>query len=151
MKRSFIFILIVIPFSVFGQSIEREVIAGAGDYFESISMNISWTLGELAIETFTSDNLTLSQGFQQGDLSVTAIPGPLLEFQLKVYPNPVVDILIVETKKLDVFYQLIDASGKVLENGFFSSDSNELDFTSIPGGVYFLQIEENQTHKIIKK
>jgi len=44
-----------------------------------------------------------------------------------------------------------DVSGNVLENGTIHSLSFELDFTGFPSGIYFLWVEENQTHKIIKK
>jgi len=47
------------------QSIEREVVAGSGDYFEGANSLLSWTLGEIATETYTAGNITLTQGFQQ--------------------------------------------------------------------------------------
>ncbi|MCB2219858.1 MAG: hypothetical protein KQI35_05625 [Bacteroidetes bacterium] len=50
------------------QSIERSVVASAGDYFEGAGVSMSWTLGEIATETFTSGNVILTQGFQQPNL-----------------------------------------------------------------------------------
>ena len=47
------------------QSIERDVIAGSGDYFEGANSSLSWTLGEIATETYTAGNIILTQGFQQ--------------------------------------------------------------------------------------
>ena len=139
------------PFLAFGQKIAHQVIAAGGDYFEATSTNISWTLGELAAENFTVGDLFLTQGFQQGNMVVTSIHRIQAEFVLKAYPNPVLDILIVETEKQDLNYRLVDVSGNVLENGIIKSLSFELDFTSFPSGIYFLWVEENQTHKIIKK
>ncbi|GIV32717.1 MAG: hypothetical protein KatS3mg031_0252 [Chitinophagales bacterium] len=77
------------------QTIERDVIATGGDYFTSPVINVSWTLGEPVTETVTNYDLTLTQGFQQGDLfKVTAIKEPLAErFDISVYPNPTTDIL----------------------------------------------------------
>jgi hypothetical protein len=150
MKKLLIFILIAMPLLTFGQKVDRQVIAAGGDYFEATSTNISWTLGELATESFTTGNLFFSQGFHQGNMEVTPIRGLQAEFELKAYPNPVMDILIVETEKLDLKYRLINMDGKVLENGTINSSSYELDFTSFPSGMYFLWVEENQTHKIIK-
>lgn len=48
-----------------GQTISPEVIASAGDYFENGNGSLSWTLGELATETYSNGNITLTQGFQQ--------------------------------------------------------------------------------------
>ncbi len=151
MKKLLIIFLLGLPFMASGQKVDRQVVAASGDYFEAPSTNIAWTLGELAVEHFTTGNLLLTQGFQQGNMVVTSIRGIPSEFSLNAYPNPVVDILIVETEKLDLKYRLVDIHGQVLENGTINSSSFELDFTSFTSGIYFLWIEENQTHKIIKK
>ena len=139
------------PFLAFGQRIAHHAITAGGDYSEAASTNISWTLGELAAENFTVGDMLLTQGFQQGNMVITSIHGIQADFVLKAYPNPVVDILIVETEKQDLNYRLVDVSGNVLENGTIHSLSFELDFTGFPSGIYFLWVEENQTHKIIKK
>ncbi len=47
------------------QSIERDVVSSSGDYFEGPSASLSWTLGEIATETYTAGNIILTQGFQQ--------------------------------------------------------------------------------------
>lgn len=151
MKKLLIFFLIALPLLAFGQKVDRHVVAAGGDYFEAASTSISWTLGELAVENFVAGNLFLTQGFQQGNMIVSSIHGIHPEFVLKTYPNPVMDILIVESEKLDLKYRLIDAYGKIFENGTINSLSYELDFSSLPSGIYFLWVEENQTHKIIKK
>jgi hypothetical protein len=52
------------------QSIEREVVASSGDYFEGAGISLSWTLGEIATETYTSGNTILTQGFQQPGVTV---------------------------------------------------------------------------------
>jgi len=151
MKKLLILLLFAVPVLVKGQSVDREVFAAGGDYHEATTTNIAWTLGELAIGNYIVGSLFLTQGFHQGNMEVTSIPGMEAEVVLKAYPNPVVDILIVETDKQDLDYRLVDVSGHVLENGTINSSSFELDFSSFPSGIYFLWVEENQTHKIIKK
>jgi len=151
MKKLLILLLFVMPVLVKGQSIDRDVITAGGNYFEATSTNIAWTMGELAIGNYTVGSLFLSQGFHQGNMEVTSIWGAQPEFVLKAYPNPVMDMLIVETEKQDLAYRLVDVNGHVLENGIINSTSFELDFSSFPSGIYFLWVEENQTHKIIKK
>ena len=49
----------------FGQTLTPEVLAASGDYFTSTSNSLSWTLGESVIETYSSSNNSLTQGFQQ--------------------------------------------------------------------------------------
>jgi hypothetical protein len=82
---------------------------------------------------------------------VTFVGEKPIAFALKAYPNPVVNVLIIESEKLDLSYRLIDVQGNILENGIISSTSHELDLSPLPSGIYFLWVEENQTHKIIKK
>ncbi|MBN2173918.1 MAG: hypothetical protein JW731_07295 [Bacteroidales bacterium] len=68
MKTQFFFVpILFLAGALFcsAQSIERQVIASSGDYFEGANISLSWTLGEIATETFTGGNLILTQGFQQ--------------------------------------------------------------------------------------
>ncbi len=43
----------------------QQVISTSGGYFENENISMSWTVGEPVIETFTTGNITLTQGFQQ--------------------------------------------------------------------------------------
>jgi hypothetical protein len=57
-------------FTCLSQSIERSVVASSGDYFEGAGISLSWTLGEIATEAYTSGNTILTQGFQQPDITL---------------------------------------------------------------------------------
>lgn len=151
MKKLLIFFLVSMPLLAFGQQIDRHVVAAGGDYYEAASTNIAWTLGELVVGNLIVGDIFLSQGFQQGNMIISTVGELPAGFVLMAYPNPVVDILMIETEKLDLPYRLMDINGKMLKNGTINSSSFELDFTSFPSGIYFLWVEENQTHKIIKK
>jgi len=62
-------ILIFVIFSAstvcLAQSIERDVVASSGDHYENQNISLSWTLGEIATETYSNGNIVLTQGFQQ--------------------------------------------------------------------------------------
>ena len=60
--------LLMVTGNAFCQSVERSVVAGAGDYFEGTTASLSWTLGEIATETLENGNVVLTQGFQQPDI-----------------------------------------------------------------------------------
>lgn len=63
------------------QTTSPEVIASSGGYYEGTSASLSWTLGEVATETYTSGGITLTQGFQQPiSVSVTGINVDVLVF-----------------------------------------------------------------------
>ena len=55
----------LIPLWMMAQSVSPEVVASAGNYFEGTGVSLSWTLGELATETFSNGSIILTQGFQQ--------------------------------------------------------------------------------------
>lgn len=67
MKQHILTILLALlmPLFMLAQSVSPEVISSAGDYYENGNVSLSWTLGEIATETYTNGNVILTQGFQQ--------------------------------------------------------------------------------------
>ena len=59
---------------------------------------MDYTLGEIAIATFTSGNTILTQGFHQGILKVTTSVENI-DIKTKVYPNPTTNFIIIELRK----------------------------------------------------
>lgn len=51
--------------SAFCQTLTPDVIATSGDYFTETNGSITWTLGEIATQTYSSGGNILTQGFQQ--------------------------------------------------------------------------------------
>jgi hypothetical protein len=69
------------PFILLGQTVSPEVVAAAGDYYESANASLSWTLGEVATETYTGTSATLTQGFQQAfSVQISGIDLDILVF-----------------------------------------------------------------------
>lgn len=77
-----IFVSILIHLVCYSQTIERDVVCNSGDHFENPEASISWTLGEVATETYSSGNIILTQGFQQ---SVEGIIISGIDLDLLVY------------------------------------------------------------------
>lgn len=87
----------------YGQSISSSVIASGGGSYEAGGINLSWTIGELAVETYTTSNLILTQGFQQGYYEITSVNDPLVKsIDLDIYPNPAIDFITIKIKNTDV-------------------------------------------------
>jgi hypothetical protein len=59
------FLMTLMPAFILAQSVSPQVVSPAGDYYEGTNASLSWTLGEIATETYTSGNAILTQGFQQ--------------------------------------------------------------------------------------
>lgn len=146
---------------VFTQSLSPTVIASSGEYFSSGGLTVSWTLGELAVETLATGSIILTQGFQQP----LEIAGPdamdenQMVWEIKSYPNPVKDKLTLAVKfevEVDLTYEIFDLTGKKV---WISQQRNmpakydfTIDMTFFQKGMYLLKVcsDDQRIHTIIK-
>lgn len=142
MKTAILAIFVALPFSLaFGQSVERSVIASAGDYRSAGNISISWTLGETVIQTVTAGSVMLTQGFQQPGSATNSLK-ELIKSSITVFPNPSNGLFKINLAGFNDLDQLIiyvyDAAGKqvALKNINVVSGAAGLDLTSLPEGVY---------------
>ncbi|MFN7117659.1 MAG: T9SS type A sorting domain-containing protein [Saprospiraceae bacterium] len=113
----------------------------------------------------TNDNNTINPAIEPTELPTSAIisldaqniasPGYQYE-QLRVYPNPVTNQLIIEFAEPlndDVNLQIINTNGTVLRTLSPPTDvqRQEIDFTNLPAGTYFIKIRDSNTDvKVLK-
>ena len=75
--------------------------------------------------------------------------------QIKVYPNPTEGVLNLKFNgSADVFYRLIDLSGRTILTKRISNENETLDLNTLESGIYILEIHtagEVMVKKIIKK
>lgn len=63
------------------QSVSPQAVASSGDYYQGTNASLSWTLGEIATETYSNGTTILTQGFQQPvSISITGINLDLLVY-----------------------------------------------------------------------
>ena len=70
-----------------------------------------------------------------------------------IYPNPITDILYIETELINSTINIIDMSGRVIYSTIIETGKSEIDFSSWAAGTYFFQLvsqEELNTIKMIK-
>jgi hypothetical protein len=122
----------------------QEVVASSGSSGTITGYKVDWTLGEPVIETYAGSVNILTQGMHQTKLLVTGIreltiPG----LEIKVYPNPVSEILMIEVIQTgnDLFrYELFDIAGRKTVAKQMSSNTGEIDMSSYVSGIYFLKV-----------
>ena len=68
---------------------------------------------------------------------------------LKIYPNPVSDVIFIENVRTNSLVKIIDVSGKIVLEKKLSG--NSIDVKSLSKGIYFIEIEGNKPLKFIKK
>jgi len=153
MIRKLIYVTLVSA-SMLGQAqdLSPSVIATGGNYSETGTASLSWTIGETVVETLTNGTTTLTQGFQQGNLSVASlIENTELAKTVKVYPNPVNNTLHIETTQAQLTYRLVNMQGQPLQTGVLKKEAVQLDVSTYPTGSYLLLFNEKEAYTIIKK
>ncbi|MCB2195914.1 MAG: T9SS type A sorting domain-containing protein [Bacteroidetes bacterium] len=163
MKKFYIFIVMCfLGVYASGQTISSYVIASAGESAEADGISISWTLGELAIETFETSDIILTQGFQQGYFEVTSVGEPLSNnFDLKVFPNPATEYVMVELQSDEIkdgIIQMYDMNGRLVYNEKFNvtQGPNRIELSDLSSSQYILKVSNSsgevlQTFKLIKR
>ncbi|NOQ26294.1 MAG: T9SS type A sorting domain-containing protein [Bacteroidales bacterium] len=141
MKKYYILLLVsFLGLYVSGQSISSYVIGSAGESVEAGGISVSWTLGELAIETLedNGNTLILTQGFQQGYLETNNAPTAIsLSVNTISEDKPIGSVIglfsSTDPDNGDTFnYSLVSGDGtNDADNSDFSIESNELKTTSL--------------------
>lgn len=153
---SVIIFLEIVLFHGFTQA--QQVLASSGAFGQSTVGSISYTLGEGAISTQTNGNTTLTQGFQQTQIVVTAVSEATVSgFSIALFPNPTHDFITLKIEKgetRDLEYILFDAQGKILLKQKLTGAEVQVPFTQFNPGSYAISIRrqgrEMQIFKVIK-
>jgi hypothetical protein len=130
----------------------QEVIASAGAEVESTGGSMSYTIGEMVVTSTINDDGALTQGYQQGFLTPTAIDEIPAELELSLYPNPASDFIIIESKSLTDFEQITmyDMSGRLIwsQDGNNSIDNRlTVDFTGHAAGNYIIRLADSDKNQ----
>lgn len=149
-------ITFILALSINAQEIEKQVIASTGNDVSAGGLQISQTIGEVVVETFTSGSFILGQGFQQveeeeEEEDTTAIKEIDILVNYNLYPNPTNDIIYLElelstSSKLNII--LVNSQAQVLENKLIEVKNNQLykthfDLSKYSNGIYFLKFYDS--------
>ena len=170
---------ITIVISVQAQSIQRNVIASAGVNNTVSNIRLTSTVGEAVTSTLSQTNYRITQGFQQGKITVARIANAEdtteinsdesitsrtddsfdeIKFKVNVYPNPAteyINIKLEEMSEMKMMMYLTDLTGRMIEARMLSSIETRLEFNSNAPGKYILNITSedgkvNESFKIVK-
>ena len=160
LKTVSISLILLFCFSSINSTKGQQVLATSGNNFTTQHASISWTVGELAIESLTNNGQVITQGFHQTRLGTTGLDIlPATEVDITAYPNPVSENVNIRIKDLTELknwnYILYDQAGKVILKNKIDSDMTEVPVRSLVEAVYYLRVysgsDQARVFKIVKQ
>ncbi len=152
-KPILLFCAILIGFyNLQAQSEERAIIASAGEQLSNSSCQVSFTVGDLIIETSSNENIELTQGFQQGNvISTTVNLNNSDKLSLKVYPNPYIDFISIDIDGdfEPLNYRIYRLDGALILNDQLEMGKNKILLNSIDYPQIILTIT-NKKGEVLK-
>lgn len=155
MNRLLTLTFLLLPILGFGQAygLCMQVIGSTGGSGKQGNYNVSWTVGEVTVNTIGNNAYKLTQGFHQPDVcqSVSTWNLDLEALGLEVFPNPAtswLNIRYTDNGNTSLYASAFDLLGRqVLHPQLLDVPEGTLiDVRNWPSGVYFLQIQDNLTH-----
>lgn len=157
MKKPYYTLVILILFSIpaFGQ---QNTLSSGGDA-SGTGGSTSYSVGQVAFTTNTSENGSVNHGVQQPYIiqAITGINEPGISLSLTAYPNPTTDILqlVVESEmEKHIRYQLYSMQGQLLANEDLTLNQTGIDLSGYMPATYILKVIRNNSEvksfKIIK-
>ena len=146
LKRSVVIILFIaallyVPTTVWGQKVQPEVQSAAGGHFANSTLRMSWTIGEIAVETLSNGNLRLTQGFHQPVIIKTVSVEEEYKSSFSVYPNPAVDYVMINTGSYKGFrVEMRNLIGELIYEGRSEDNILRIDFGVLANGTYMLTL-----------
>lgn len=153
--------LLLSGFLLTGQS-GLALIGPAGDTYQTEKLNLEWSLGEAAVETFYFGGGIITEGFHQSTLPLQIVKPEDREmlvnrpqtgdYEILVFPNPVRSLLTVGIAGVEAEGDLIFSLHLLSVHGQPVGKRVELcppgeiafDLTAYPAGLYLLIIYDHQ-------
>ena len=157
MKRC-ILLIFIICHGILQISAHNSVNASGGSVSVSSGF-VSFSVGQPFFVSHITSGGSIIPGIQQV-YEISTVGADLFPVvSLNVYPNPVIDYLILSLGVVydmaDYTAMLIDIKGNLLQNYRITESETRIQMSSLPAGNYFLRVEKDgrvlKTFKILKK
>ena len=152
--KKLVLLFAILPLGLLAQP---DVVASGGNYNESSSVKISYTVGQSVIATVASNSAIATQGFQQPEYLITQIEEEGTQIELNIFPNPTSDNINLDFAQMPnggVTVYLYDDAGKVVVSDKVVDTHYSIGMKDFPSGIYFLKVvgaNSKKTYKILKK
>jgi len=122
--------------------------------------SVSYTVGQIAYQTFSGTSGSIAQGVQQPyEISVVSgIEGAKgINLSIRAYPNPSTDYLTLSIDEFDISnlsFKLYNIQGKLLQSEKITGNRTSIIMDNLVHSTYFVKVIQNnkevKTFKVIK-
>ena len=124
----------------------------------TVSLNSSETLGRLKFSLTSSDEgqwgMNTPAFFAIDNLSAGSVNIEENELAYRIFPNPAIDIVNIQTNSDKGTIEIFDITGKQISSKNYTSEMFQLNISSFPAGTYYAVLSSEtsrKTTKIIKQ
>ena len=134
--------------ATWGISVDETEVLPEGSPFTNEAGDIPTSLGGISFFSISTDNLYYLDDFDLDERQLGVIENSEINFV--IYPNPVNDVLFINSNEMINKVILYDVLGNVI---FTTSETNTINTSALAKGIYFVVIETDKgrgTQKLIK-
>jgi hypothetical protein len=139
----------------------QESINTTGSNASGSGGSASYSVGQVAYQTYTGTNGSVAEGVQQ-PFEISEVTGleeaKGITLSVSAYPNPTTDYLTLSIDKFDfanLSYQLYDMQGKLLQSEKITGNQTSIVMSNLVPATYFVRVIQNnkevKTFKIVKR
>ena len=157
MKNLLLLLMLLIVYSMSGQSINNQIISASGGSSTNGINSLDWTIGETLIGDFEQASIELHQGFHQVYVSSisTAVVTSNWEYDISISPNPTSNYLHIRSNDAaeNINLVIVNVAGQSTHQITNISSNHKVDVSGLNNGIYFLKLfkgNESATYKFIK-
>lgn len=151
-------LLIGLTNNAIAQELNPSVISSGGETFTASGYFLDFVIGEIVTESFTEQEVMLTQGFLQGKEGETSINEQTINADnFDVYPNPSSNMVYIKCKGNDkpIRIEIFGIMGCMVYSVQFNNNLLAVSLEQLNPGIYVLKLifpDQNFiTKKIIKK
>ena len=128
---------------------QQSILATSGDYFKNETSSISFTIGDLVVDSYLGTSFSITQGFQQSEKTITGIENiSKYGLNINIYPNPTTDFvnINIDGDNLEnISCILYDIKGQNLVQKPVNKGQLKLDLLQYSPSIYLLKIVKGTT------
>ena len=142
---------------------QSDIVTTGGEA-SSNAGSVSYTIGQIAVQSVENGSATLTEGVQQPfEIQIVGVDNyPNITLDARVYPNPTADRVtltvntpVVETMCTSSLHvALYNNNGQYIRTVDITATQTDIDMTALSAGTYYLRVTDGRqtlkTFKVVK-